>query len=101
MNIVEKKMPGITIGEDSKQKISPLLMRKYLESEGFGQLMTTNDRTTKRFFFRNDENVLRLYSPDNIRDYVIKNLETFLEGEPKQVVQAIILIDLMSRFSSS
>ena len=101
MKIFEKEMPVITIGEDSKQKISPLLMRKYLESEGFGQLMTTNDRTTKRFFFRNDENVLRLYSPDNIRDYVIKNLETFLEGEPKQVVQAIILIDLMSRFSSS
>ena len=60
MKNVNQEIPVITTGEGSKQKVSPLLLRKYLESEGFGQFMTTNDRTTKRFFFRNDENVLRI-----------------------------------------
>ena len=81
MKYVNQEIPVITTGEGSKQKVSPLLLRKYLECEGFGQFMTTNDRTTKRFFFLNDENVLRMFSADNIRDYVIKNIEAFLEGD--------------------
>lgn len=99
MKNVNQEIPVITTGAGSKQKVSPLLLRKYLEREGFGQFMTTNDRTTKRFFFHNDENVLRIFSADNIRHYVIKNIETFLEGE--DIVQAVLLIDLMSRFSSA
>jgi len=99
MKTFEKNLPVIASGEDSKQKISPLLLRKYLESEGFGQFMTTNDRTIKRFFFRNDNNVLRIFSDDNIRDYVIKRLETFMKGD--EIHQALILIDLMSRYTSA
>lgn len=99
MKYVNQEIPVITTGEGSKQKVSPLLLRKYLECEGFGQFMTTNDRTTKRFFFLNDENVLRMFSADNIRDYVIKNIEAFLEGD--DIAQAVLLIDLMSRFSSA
>ena len=99
MKNLNQEIPVITTGEGSKQKVSPLLLRKYLEREGFGQFMTTNDRTTKRFFFHNDENVLRIFSADNIRDYVIKNIETFLEGD--DIGQAVLLIDLMSRFSSA
>ena len=99
MKNVNQEIPVITTGDGSKQKVSPLLLRKYLEREGFGQFMTTNDRTTKRFFFHNDENVLRIFSADNIRDYVIKNIEAFLEGD--DIVQAVLLIDLMSRFSSA
>ena len=75
-----QEIPDITSGEGGKQKISPLLLQRYLESEGFGQFMTTNDRTTKKFFFRNDENVLRIFFPDNIRNYVVKTLKTFLDG---------------------
>ena len=92
-----REIPVFTDGEGGKQKISPLLLQRYLESEGFGQFMTTNDRTTKRFFFRNDENVLRIFSPDNIRNYVVKTLKTFLDGEDAS--QAVILIDLISRFT--
>ena len=99
MKNVNQEIPVITIGEGSKQKVSPFALRKYLEREGFGQFMTTNDRTTKRFFFHNDENVLRIFSADNIRDYVIKDIETFLEGD--DIGQAVLLIDLMSRFSSA
>tara|TARA_R110000868_G_scaffold110644_2_gene299485 strand:- start:485 stop:2182 length:1698 start_codon:yes stop_codon:yes gene_type:complete len=99
MKDINQEIPVITTGEGSKQKISTLLLRKYLESEGFGQFMTTNDRTTKRFFFLNDENVLRIFSADNIRAYVIKNIETFFEGD--DIRQALILSDLMSRFSSA
>ena len=99
MKNVNLEIPAITTGDGSKQKVSPLLLRNYLEREGFGQFMTTNDRTTKRFFFHNDENVLRIFSADNIRDYVIKNIETFLEGDDRS--QAVLLIDLMSRFSSA
>jgi hypothetical protein len=99
MENVNQEIPVITTGDGSNQKVSPLLLRKYLEREGFGQFMTTNDRTTKRFFFHNDENVLRIFSADNIRDYVIKNIEAFLEGD--DIVQAVLLIDLMSRFSSA
>jgi len=99
MKNVNQEIPVITTGEGSKQKVSPLLLRKHLEGEGFGQFMTTNDRTTKRFFFHNDENVLRIFTADNIRDYVIKNIETFLEGD--DLVQAVFLSDLMSRFSST
>ena len=94
-----QEIPVITIGEGSKQKISPLWLRHYLESEGFGQFMTTNDRTTKRFFFRNDENVLRLFNADNIRNFVITQLESFLDGD--DIAQAAILIDLMSRYRSA
>jgi hypothetical protein len=94
-----QEIPVITIGEGSKQKISPLLLQRYLESEGFGQFMTTNDRTTKKFFFRNDENVLRIFSPDNIRNYVVKILKTFLDGEDAS--QAVILIDLISRYTDA
>ena len=99
MKNLNQEIPVITTGEGSKQKVSPLLLRKYLEREGFGQFMTTNDRTTKRFFFHNDENVLRIFSADNIRDYVIKQLESFLEGD--DIGQPVLLIDLMSRFSSA
>ena len=99
MKNVNQEIPVITTGEGSKQKVSPLLLRKHLEGEGFGQFMTTNDRTTKRFFFHNDENVLRIFSADNIRDYVIKNIEAFLDGD--DIGQAVLLIDLMSRFSSA
>ena len=49
---------------------------------------------------RNDEkNVLRIFSADNIRDYVVKNLKTFLDGEDAS--QPVILIDLMSRYRSA
>ena len=99
MKDVNQEIPVITTGDGNKQKISPLLLQMYLESEGFGQFMTTNDRTTKRFFFRNDENVLRIFSADNIRDYVVKNLKTFLDGEDAS--QVVILIDLMSRYRSA
>jgi len=98
MKNVNQEIPVITIGEGSKQKISPLLLRHYLESEGFGQFMTTNDRTAKRFYFRNDENVLRLFNADNIRDFVVKQLESFLDGD--DIGQATLLIDLMSRYKS-
>ena len=98
MKNVNQKIPVITTGEGSKQKVSPLLLRRYLEREGFGQFMTTNDRTTKRFFFRDDENVLRIFSADNIRDYVIKEMEAFLEGDDEG--QAVLLSDLMSRYKS-
>ena len=98
MENVNQEIPVITTGDGSKQKVSPLLLRKYLEREGFGQFMTTNDRTTKRFFFHNDENVLRIFSADNIRDFVIKQLESLLEGE--DIGQAVLLIDLMSRYKS-
>ena len=47
--------------------------------------------STMRMFF--------VFSADNIRDYVIKNIETFLEGD--DIGQAVLLIDLMSRFSSA
>ena len=98
MENVNQEIPVITTGDGSNQKVSPLLLRKYLEREGFGQFMTTNDRTTKRFFFHNDENVLRIFSADNIRDFVIKQLESLLEGE--DIGQAVLLIDLMSRYKS-
>jgi hypothetical protein len=99
MKDVNQEIPVITTGDGNKQKISPLWLRHYLESQGFGQFMTTNDRTTKRFYFRNDENVLRLFNADNIRDFVIKELESFLDGD--DILQATILIDLMSRYTSA
>ena len=99
MSNTPNELPIIAIGEGGKQRISPLLLRRYLESEGFGQFMTSNDRTAKRFYFLNDDNVLRIYSTDNIRDYIIKQLETFIDGDDEQ--QAVPLIDLMSRYSST
>ena len=50
------QIPDIAMGFDDKKKLSPLLLKMHLEKKGFGQFMTTNDRTTDRFYFRNDEN---------------------------------------------
>ena len=37
---------------DGKGSLSPLLIRNHLEENGFGQFMTSTDRTLKTFFFR-------------------------------------------------
>jgi hypothetical protein len=101
-NEVKNEVPSITKGEGSKKKLSPLLLQKHLEKMGFGQFMTTRDRTLKRFYFRNDKNVLKIYAPNNIRDFLIKTIDSFLSSEDQSVlIDAIELHDVIAKYSDS
>ena len=83
---------------DDGKTLSPYRLRKFLEENGFGQFMTTSDRTTKRFFFRNDNNVLKTYNADNIRGWMIKYVEGCMSEENEGSV--INLIEKISKYSS-
>jgi len=85
------------LGKQGSPKLSPYLMKIYLQDLGFGQYMTSKDRTAKRFYFRNDNNILRVYSESNIREVIIKELNKHIGTENETV--AIELIDLVLEYS--
>ena len=96
------QIPDIAMGFDDKKKLSPLLLKMHLEKKGFGQFMTTNDRTTDRFYFRNDENVLKIYTPENIRTFLIEELSEIILGDDKDLkMEAIQLHDLVSKYTDT
>jgi hypothetical protein len=61
--------------------LSPLKMRKYLEKKGFAQFMTSEDRTAKRFYVQDDNNVLKIHNADTIKHFIIKEVEKCIDGE--------------------
>ena len=60
--------------------LSPLKMRKYLEKKGFAQFMTSEDRTAKRFYVQDDNNVLKIHNADTIKHFIIKEVEKCIDG---------------------
>lgn len=91
--------PIYTLSDKGNMSLSPIRLRTFLESQGWGQFMTTTDRTKDRFFFRNDKNILKIYNSDNIRNWLIKYVEKCLDDENQETV--FDLIDKLSRYPSS
>ena len=99
--IVEKKWNPEYLLADGKT-FSPFFVRAYLEKKGFAQFMSGMDRTAARFYYRNDNNVLKLYSPKNIHKFVTDELvktyeDTSLSDEEKLTIVSII--DKWSKYS--
>ena len=80
---------------DGKGSLSPLLIRNHLEENGFGQFMTSTDRTLKTFFFRKVGGVLKNYSATNIRTWLIKDVQDHYTEERQDEV--LTLVDKLAR----